>query len=241
MVLCTLPGDFEGTESCIWKAQADAAQHLSDTCLAFTAYSIYCKANQNWPLGLWSATNFRKRSTELLSEITFSALRGLLTAQFFVLFLFIQASKANGSFKVNKHGTLLGINGFALRPWAIQSVITTCSSHTFKKQKTKVIFLLVLFQTALLSSHLLKPAAITLVGTCHLYWKAAQPGWMILAGRYPAYLRCGERHVHCHSCLLTRMFANKKRVPSTAESENPDKRFYLYLFFQGRNLGVKKN
>lgn len=226
MVLCTLPGDFEGTESCIWKAQADAAH----TCQAFAAYSIYCKANQNWPLGLWSATNFRKRSTELLSEITVSALPGLLTAQFFVLFLFIQASKANGSFKVNKHGTLLGIHGFALRPWAIQSVIITCSSHTFKKQKTKVIFLLVLFQTALLSSHLLKPAAVTLVGTCHLYWKAAQPGWMILAGRYPAYLRCGERHVHCHSCLLTRMFANKKRVQAQL-SLTIQIRDFIYIYF----------
>lgn len=56
---------------------------------------------------------------------------------------FIQPSKVNGSFKANKHGTLLGINGFGLRPGAIQSLIITCSSHTFQKQKTKVIFLLV--------------------------------------------------------------------------------------------------
>lgn len=51
-------------------------------------------------------------------------MHGLLTAQFsvaFSFFFFIQASNANGSFKVNKHGTLLGINGFALRPWAIVS------------------------------------------------------------------------------------------------------------------------
>lgn len=58
-------------------------------------------------------------------------------------FFSIQASKVNDSFKVNKHGTLLGINGFGLRPGAIQSLMITCSSHTFKKQKTKVIFLLV--------------------------------------------------------------------------------------------------
>lgn len=61
----------------------------------------------------------------------------------FFFFFFIQASKINDSFKVNKHGTLLGINGFELRPGAIQSLVITCSSHIFKKQKTKVIFLLV--------------------------------------------------------------------------------------------------
>lgn len=148
-------------------------------------------------------------------------------------FFFIQASKVNDSFKVNKHGTLLGINGFGLRPGAIQSLMITCSSHTFKKQKTKVIFLLVqqiFFQRALLSSHLLKPAAITLVGTCHLYRKDAQPGWMILVGRYPAYLRYRERCVHCHSCLLTPMFENKKRVQAQL-SLTIQIRDFIYIYF----------
>lgn len=151
----------------------------------------------------------------------------MLTPQFSVAFVFFHSG-----FKVNKHGTLLGINGFGLRPSAIQSLKITCSSHTFKKQKTKMILLLVhfFFQTALLSSCLLKPAAITLVGTCHLYWKAAQPGWMILAGRYPAYLRCGERCVHCHSCLLTCMFENKKRVQAQL-SLTIQIRDFIYIYF----------
>lgn len=58
-------------------------------------------------------------------------------------FFLLQASKVNRSSTVNKPGTLLGINGFALRPGAIQSLVTTCSSHTFKKWTTKEVFLLV--------------------------------------------------------------------------------------------------
>lgn len=35
---------------CIWKAQAVAAQHLTDAaCQAFTANDIYCRTNENWP------------------------------------------------------------------------------------------------------------------------------------------------------------------------------------------------
>lgn len=88
----------------------------------------------------------------------------------------------------------------------------------------------IFFQRALLSSHLLKPAAITLGGTCHLYWKDPQPGWMILVGRYPAYLRCRERCVHCHSCLLTPMFENKKRVQAQL-SLTIQIRGFIYIYF----------
>lgn len=145
MVLCTLPDDFEGNrELHVESTSRRSTASLRRSCQAFIAYGIYCKANQNWPLRLWSATNFRKRSTELLSEIIFSALHGLLTAQFNVAFFFFFHSgfKSQCSFRVNKHGTLPCINGFGLRPGAIQCLMITCSSHTFKKQKTKVIFLL---------------------------------------------------------------------------------------------------
>lgn len=46
-------------------------------------------------------------------------------------FFFIQASKANGSFKFNKRGTLLGITGFGLRPSAIQSRIINYLFFTY--------------------------------------------------------------------------------------------------------------
>lgn len=216
MVLCTLPADFVPNRDVAYGKHKQLQHSISQMLLVKHSLLTTSTAEltRTDPLSFVIRDRLQKKINGITSRnnIQCTAWTAHRTTQRCLFFL--RASKVNGTLKVNKPGTLLGINGFGLRPGAIQSHVTTCSSHAFKKQKKKRYFYWgsSIFLTALLSSHLLKLAVITLVGTCHLYWKAAQPGWRILEGRCPAYLRYRKRYAHCHSCLLTPIFKNKKRV-----------------------------
>lgn len=73
---------------CIWKAQAVAVQHLADAACQALLMTSTAKLTRTDPSVLWSTTRYRKRSTEILSEITYSALHGPLSLQFSVVAFF---------------------------------------------------------------------------------------------------------------------------------------------------------
>lgn len=78
----------------------------------------------------------------------------------------------------------------------------------FYEGECQTIFILVHYD---LINSILKLAAIPEVSTGYLYCEVSQPGWQILEERHPAYLRCRKSSAHCHSCLPTPMFKNKRK------------------------------